>query len=54
MAYMSLTVLQEQLTCPLTEEQHPTRIRTAEVISWRAATPRHTGAVQDGTLQGGW
>jgi len=30
----------------------PSQIRTAEDISWRPATRRYTGAVQDGTLQG--
>jgi len=32
----------------------PSQFRTAEDISCRAATPRYTGAVLDGTLQGSW
>jgi len=54
MAYMLLIVLHDQLTFPRNRRQHCLRIRTAEVISWRAATLRYSCAVQDGTLQGSW
>jgi len=34
--------------------QFPSLIRTAEDISWRAASPRYICTLQDGTLQGSW